>query len=155
MMGRPSKLTPKVQQKLVDAIKSGNYYDAACSYAGIDYSTFRRWMEKGEQQRKGKFRDFCEAIKKAEAEAEIRIVALWQKQIPENWQAARDFLERRYPERWGRKDKVQAELQHSGQVTTKHEQQYHVIQQLVNQDDAVAERLLAAFRGQRNQESGS
>jgi hypothetical protein len=33
----------------------------------------------------------------------MRLVALWQQHIPENWQAARDFLERRFPQRWGRR----------------------------------------------------
>jgi uncharacterized Fe-S cluster-containing radical SAM superfamily protein len=63
-MGRPSKLTPEVQEKICNAIRAGNYYEAACAYAGIDYSTFRRWMIKGEKAKKGKYHEFCEAVKK-------------------------------------------------------------------------------------------
>ena len=40
-MGRPSKLTPEVTKRLTEAIRAGNYYEAACGYAGIGYSTFR------------------------------------------------------------------------------------------------------------------
>ena len=29
------------QKKLVDAIRAGNYYETACTYAGIEYQTFR------------------------------------------------------------------------------------------------------------------
>jgi len=33
-MGRPSKLTPEVQERLRQAIRAGNYYEAVCAYAG-------------------------------------------------------------------------------------------------------------------------
>lgn len=103
-MARPSKFTPEVQQRLCDAIRAGNYYEAACGYAGVDYSNFRRWIEKGEKAKSGPYREFCEAIQKAAADAEATIVAQWRQHIPENWQAARDFLARRFPERWGQRD---------------------------------------------------
>ena len=102
-MGRPSKLTPEITKRLTEAIRAGNYYEAACAYAGIAYSTFREWMVKGEKAKSGKYREFMEAVKKAEHEAEVRMVAMWQKHMPENWQAIATFLERRYPDRWGRK----------------------------------------------------
>jgi transposase-like protein len=130
--GRPSKLTPEVKEKLINAIKMGNYYEAACAYAGIEYSTFRKWMIKGEKSKNGEFFEFFKAIKQAEAEAEARIVALWQKQIPDNWQAARDFLERRYPDRWGKRERVQ--MEHSGEMTQ------------VIKDDGATERILANIR---------
>lgn len=118
-MGRPSKLTTEVQEKICNAIRAGNYYEAACAYAGIDYSTFRRWMVQGEKAKSGKYREFYEAVKKAEYEAEIRLVAQWQKHMPENWQAIATFLERRYPERWARRLDVKQEVQ--GQVKIEHD----------------------------------
>lgn len=108
--GRPSKLTDEVKKKLIDAIKLGNYYEAACAYAGIDYTTFRKWMQQGEKATKGRYFELFEAIKRAEAEAEARMVAMWQKAMPEDWRAIATFLERRHPERWGRRDKVQQEI---------------------------------------------
>lgn len=103
--GRPFKLNKDIQRKLVEAIGEGNYYDAACQLAGIDYSTFRKWILRGQEEEKGAFRDFYVAIKKAEAEAENKIIKLWIKQIPEDWRAAATFLERRYPDRWARRDR--------------------------------------------------
>lgn len=114
-MARPSKLTPEVQKRLVKAIKAGNYYEAACGFAGIHYSTFREWMIKGEKAKSGKFREFYEAIKKAENEAEVRMVAQWQQHMPENWQAIATFLERRYPDRWGR-NRLDVNMKHSGDI---------------------------------------
>lgn len=99
--GRPSKLTPELQKKLCDAIGAGNYYEAACGYAGVSYKVFSEWMK-----RKGRrFRDFRNAIQEAEAKAEAAVVAQWRKHMPENWQACRDFLGRRYPDRWGPKER--------------------------------------------------
>ena len=108
--GRPTKLTSEVQARLVQAIEAGNYYEAACGYAGITYTTFRNWMIKGENAKSGKYHEFFDAITRAEAVAEVRMVAQWQQHMPEDYRAIRDFLERRFPERWGRKDKVQQEI---------------------------------------------
>jgi hypothetical protein len=99
--GRPPKLTPELTAKLCNAISGGNYYNAACAYAGISYRCFRGWMKKGKQSKSGKYFQFFQAIKKAEADAEVRIVLQWQQHIPDNWQAARDFLDRRFQARWG------------------------------------------------------
>jgi len=103
-MARPSKLTPEIEKKLIDAIRSGNYYEAACAYAGINIRTFYRWMEKGEKAKSGEFCQFCHAVKQAEGDAEARIVYQWTSKTPEDWRAAQAFLEHRYPERWGKKE---------------------------------------------------
>ena len=103
--GRPSKLTEEVKDKLVKAISQGNYYEAACSYAGITYATFRNWMNEGEEATDGEYFDFFDTIKKAESAAELRMVQEWQKHVPNNWQAIATFMERRYPDRWGRRER--------------------------------------------------
>lgn len=118
-IGRPSKLTPEVKKRLIDAVKAGNYFEAACRFAGISLSTFYRWIERGQRSRSGEFREFWEELTRAEAEAEARMVAQWQAQIPQDWRAARDFLARRFPERWASKDKI--DLEHSGEVMQRHD----------------------------------
>lgn len=112
-VGRPSSLTPEVQRKVCEAIAAGNYYQAAAAYAGITYSCLAKWLKKGKRAKRGRFFQFFHAVREADAAAEITIVAQWRQQIPENWQAARDFLARRHPERWGPKDR------HDVDVTTK------------------------------------
>lgn len=118
-VGRPTKFTPETKKKLLDAIRMGNYREPSCAFAGISVSTFYAWLEKGKRQKEGQFVEFLEAVKHAEAEAEVRMVAQWQAHIPRDWRAARDFLARRYPERWGLKARV--DLEHSGDVTQFHE----------------------------------
>jgi len=112
--GRPTKLTDEVKAKIVQAISQGNYYEAACSYAAISYQTLRNWKEQGESDGNGEYFDFFESIKKAEAQAELRLVQEWQKHIPNNWQAIATFLERRYPDRWSKRERVA--LEHSGGI---------------------------------------
>ena len=71
-MPRPTSLTPKVQADITDAIAAGNYYEAACQRAGIDYSNFRRWMKWGESKAKDRiiYYQFREAVLAAEGRAE-------------------------------------------------------------------------------------
>ncbi len=115
-MGRPSKLTPETQKKLVEAISAGNFYETACTHAGIEYQTFRNWMKAGEQATNGRFFDFFEAITRAEAEAEMRAVEMIRQAMPDDWRAAVALLERRHPDRWGRKERIE----HAGQVSMQH-----------------------------------
>lgn len=104
--GRPTKLTPKVQRVIVEMIRAGNYYEVACQLAGVSYGTFRRWMLEGEQpDGRPAYRKFREAVIEAECECEARLVLQWQQAVPHDWRAARGFLERRHPDRWGRKDR--------------------------------------------------
>ncbi|HEX4952683.1 MAG TPA: hypothetical protein VF017_04725 [Thermoanaerobaculia bacterium] len=104
--GRPSKLTPEVQDRIVSAIRAGNYAQVAAGFAGIGESTFYRWMEQGERAEDGAFREFRDAVKRAEHEAEVRAVAIIQAQMPIHWQAAMTYLERKFPTRWGRRERV-------------------------------------------------
>ena len=106
MAGRPCKLTPEVQTKIVAAVRAGNYARVAAQCAGIGESTFYRWLEQGEAEEEGPFREFWEAIKAAEAEAEARAVEMVRKHMKDSWQAAMTFLERRHPDRWKRRDEL-------------------------------------------------
>ena len=101
--GRRSKLTAEVQEKIVRVIRAGNYAYIAAEYAGIGQSTFYRWLEQGEAQTTGPYRDFREAVKAAEREAEIRAVATVQQHMGKSWQPAMTYLERKFPQRWGRR----------------------------------------------------
>lgn len=106
-MARPTDLTPEVQQRIIEALRAGNYIDTACEYAGIGTSTFYRWMERGTRQDEPDiYREFRDAVKRARAESEIRNVGLVQRAASDGtWQAAAWFLERSYPKKWGRHDR--------------------------------------------------
>lgn len=107
--GRPEKLTPELQQKIVDAIRMGAYIETAAAYAGINKSTLYDWMKRGARAKSGKYKEFSNAIEKALAESEMRDLAVIAKASRENWQAAAWRLERKFPDRWGRR-KAKSEI---------------------------------------------
>lgn len=137
--GRPSKLTPEIQEEILRVIKSGNYIETACAYVGINKTTFYDWLRKGAREKERvaqnpkarvkkdlqKYVDFSNAVDKALAQAEIRDVAIIGKAAEENWQAAAWRLERKFPDRWGRKEKYS--LEHTGKeggpIETSHTEQ--------------------------------
>src|SRR5215813_135761 len=94
----------KVQGVLADLIKQGNSIRAACQIACISESTFYNWIERSHPDSPNyapQYAAFARAIAKAEGELEDFAVRQWVKELPNNWQAARDFLARRFPAQWG------------------------------------------------------
>jgi len=101
------KFNPETCQKIVDSIRAGNYNTTAAKAAGISERTFYEWVKKGENQRAGgRYANFVQALRAAEAAAEedaVLEVRSHGKKVP---QASQWFLERKHPERWGRKDRL-------------------------------------------------
>jgi hypothetical protein len=104
-LGRPSKLTAQRFTRLVAAVAVGATYRQACDFAGIEYRTLRRWLVRGAQdEAPPEFREFCHAIKKAEATAVLRCLERINAAAASGvWQAAAWLLERRYPDAYGRR----------------------------------------------------
>lgn len=102
--GRRTKLTPKVQERIINAVRAGLRYKEAAQVAGIDESTFYNWKKRGAQAKSGLYFEFYQALKRAEAEGEFALIARIQQEASNGtWQAAAWILERRHPERWGRR----------------------------------------------------
>lgn len=112
--GRPTKLNPELQEKICQAIRAGNYIETAAAYAGVNKSTLYDWLKRGGRAKSGKYKEFSNAVEKALAEAEVRDVFIIGKAAEENWQAAAWRLERKFPERWGRKERLRSEEQETG-----------------------------------------
>jgi len=117
-MARPSKLTDDVQAKVCEAIRAGSHHEGAARHAGISKATFFRWLDLGKQRKGARYVAFAEAVERAENDMELALVAFWRKAAMKDWKAARGLLERRFPDRWGKEEKVQlqAEVKHSGGV---------------------------------------
>lgn len=117
--GRTTKLTPDVQKEIGQNIILGMPIKFAAEAAGIGETTFYRWMQSGEKAKRGKFREFWEYIKECQAKAVQLHLKLITKAAGEGtWQASAWILERRFPEEFGRREKVDvdANLNHSGKV---------------------------------------
>ena len=106
-MPRKPKLTEKMIETAEKLIAAGNYQRHVAQYLGIDESTWYRWLQKGERaQQNSLYGKLYKAVKKAEAEAVARNVTIIQKAAQDTWQAAAWWLERKCPEEWGRKERV-------------------------------------------------
>jgi len=154
-MGRPTKFSNEIKHKIITAIRAGNYIETASAYAGISKNTLYDWLRRGEREkqrveknprykiRKSEqpFVDFSDAVEKALAEAEVRDVAIIAKAAEEQWQAAAWRLERKFPDRWGRKV-----IEHKGSLEVKNDESIKQIEQQLKQDDESRELLKEFFR---------
>jgi transposase-like protein len=94
--GQKGKYNPERVKAITDALRLGVTVEDACEYADISAETFYKWLREKT--------DFAEAVKKAFASATLALVGRIRKEADEGtWQAAAWLLERRHPERWGRR----------------------------------------------------
>ena len=97
-VGRPTKCTPEVQQRIVLALKAGSFPVVAAKLAGVGESTFFSWMKDPRRP----YRDFRGACETAIAEWEVALTGTILQGARQSPGAALKILERRHPERWGR-----------------------------------------------------
>ena len=98
MAGRRSKLTKDVTERFIRAIRVGCPIKDACGCAGISETTYFKWMQWADSDRKDvkKYREFRDSVKAAEGEATQGWLAIIEKAAREgSWQAAAWKLERR------------------------------------------------------------
>jgi len=72
-------------------------------------------LQQGEEEECGIYREFREAVKRAEAEAEAEGVAIINTAGRKEWQARAWLLERKAPYKWGRFDRQE----HVGEISIK------------------------------------
>lgn len=115
--GRPSKLTPQVLESISAVLRAGNYVETAAAFAGIDKVTLYDWMRQGARARAkghetGIYARFSHAIEKAMADAEtVMTSAIFRagrghEDTPGQWQALAWLLERKHPDKWGRRQRL-------------------------------------------------
>jgi transposase len=137
--GRIPKLTQAAHDAIVGAVGKGVPITHAAALAGVHYATVARWMARGRKDTAGMYREFCDAVKRATAEAiqtrvgrieeaatggqvvEQRQVVVEKEGVktttttvkytrPE-WTADAWVLERRHPDEFGTDRKRLAELE--------------------------------------------
>jgi AcrR family transcriptional regulator len=131
--GRPSKLTPQVANRIVAAIRAGNYMQAAAEHAGVNPATVYRWLADADRPRaRRELREFREAVMRARADCEVGMVAtvvkaarggalirrttrryrdgsedVEEQYAPPDGRVALEFLARAYPARWARRTSIE------------------------------------------------
>lgn len=134
-VGRPPKLTGEVATRIVQALEAGNYRRRAAQYAGVSLRTLQEWLRVGRENptrrafgacsatvdintgevawaypRGLTYGEFLHRCMEAEAKAETRAVVLLGTHMKKRWQACAWYLERKHPERWGRREVITAGL---------------------------------------------
>jgi hypothetical protein len=99
MIGRPCRLTPELQAELVASLARVYHVEIACDLCGLHRTTVYRWIKRGKHQKRGKYREFCNAIKKALAEKMAASVSAIE--AAKEWTAHAWLLERKWPALWG------------------------------------------------------
>jgi transposase len=113
-IGRPLKLNKDMIEKIAYFVSQGNYYVTACRCVGLSDPSFFEYMKRGEKDIENGvesiFADLVKALKTAEGEAEaVRVARIQAAGVKGNWLADMTHLERRHPERWGRRDRLQVD----------------------------------------------
>jgi len=105
--GRPDRRRdPELVASLLQYIFAGNPYKHACVLAGVDETTFFRWMREGKTAEEGTLAySFYQRVKRANADAAHRNMMRIQKSVP-GWQSSAWFLERRFPDEYGATSRI-------------------------------------------------
>lgn len=99
-------LDDSVWQRLNQALSVGAYIEDACVFAGISSRQFRRWRELAENNVEP-YASRWEEIAKSESQAIVRNLFNIQNSANNgSWQASAWILERKYPDKFGRKDSL-------------------------------------------------
>ncbi len=100
-MGRPSKYSEEVVQKLCEALEQGVPRKWACAAAGISDQTLTNWL-KAEQEGEECFLGFWDRIKEAEDKAVVFHLLNIKKHCEKAWTCSAWWLERTHPEDFAR-----------------------------------------------------
>jgi len=105
-------LTTDLVDEICQKIADGNFPETAAVASGVTSTQFSNWTKRGntemvrldEGQKLNKddaiYVHLIAQIDLAQATSESRAVSFWQNHVSENWQAAKEFLSRRFPSRW-------------------------------------------------------
>jgi hypothetical protein len=101
--GRTPKLTQERLEQIALALLQGNFRNVAAKAAGITPRTLRRWMKLGAQYPDGIYGALRHRVLEAESGAErMATRAILLAGHTEDVKHLEWWLERKYPERWGK-----------------------------------------------------
>jgi hypothetical protein len=104
--GRPPKLTPELIEQIAKIVRTGTYLDTASVYCGVSKAAFHDWMRKGHEQKRGRYRDFLDAMHQAQAEADVLDHARLMKAGDKDWRSIVEHLRLRNPDRYSKRTEL-------------------------------------------------
>lgn len=96
-MGRKTKISDSVVQKICTAIKLGCTVQLAAGYANINVRTLYYWIQRGKEDQRGQYHDFFIRYKEAEAIGAVNNLACINSAAKNgDWRAAAWILQTRH-----------------------------------------------------------
>jgi transposase len=121
-MAAATKLTKATSDRIKAALERGAYLETAAAHAGIARSTFYDWLKRGRTEAgdytADSYGEFVLMVDQALAQSELADLKTIEKAADEIWQAAAWRLERRWPEKYGRRTAVALDSE-SGPIVVK------------------------------------
>lgn len=138
--GRGTLLTPEMHDAFVEGMARGNYVSTVCDSLGIARDTYYTWRRKGKPVKHfdtetgeeyevypdSPYGRLVQALKQAEAKAEMTAVDAIRNHFDSDWRAPAEFLSRRHGERWNPKQQIEmsGKVNHVIEVTEQRQALY-------------------------------
>jgi hypothetical protein len=109
-------LTPEVHEKVREALAAGAYQRDAATFAGVSVRTFYAWLARGREAAEALERGepvesvdrdlaaFLHMVEGSRVRVAVDLLTVVQDAARRDWRAAAWFLERSYPEQWGKRE---------------------------------------------------
>jgi hypothetical protein len=109
-------LTPEVHEKVREALDAGAYQRDAATFAGVSVRTFYAWLQRGREAAEALERGepvesvdrdlaaFLHMVEGSRVRVAVDLLTVVQDAARKDWRAAAWFLERSYPEQWGKRE---------------------------------------------------
>lgn len=101
-----TKYSSMIAHNICDLISKGVPLKQAAKAVNISEQTLHNWRKKKE--------DFAEMVEQALGVSEVRLIS--EISTHEDWRAKAWILERRFPERWSKREKIEMNVQHSSGI---------------------------------------
>ncbi len=112
--GRPTLLTPEVEDGILRAIRAGASLIVAAGTQGVGENTVHEWMARGEgfdeRPATEPYANFAKRVRLAQHETHARVVGTITRAALTSWEAARAWLRMRYPEQYAETLKMSVTL---------------------------------------------
>ena len=116
--GRPPLEPQNYQQVICEFIRKGNYVETAAAASGVTKETLYTWLKEGAKAPPDSpYRIFSDAVCKAVAESETRLIDRVEDHSKKGDLRADTWrIERRFPNRWGLKGRIELTGEGGGPV---------------------------------------
>ena len=110
--GEPVKFNQARVDVILELLRQGISRRGAAETSGVSARTLQRWMKKGEDGEGEEWELFTRQVHGAEASAEYNAVnVILEAAEKGDWRAAAWWLERRHPQQWGKRQRIEVETE--------------------------------------------